>query len=70
MERPVQPERVAHPHQGDARGAAQIAEHLSDELVELSFVDHEFLAGDGGAILGRGTRRPLAGFLRKGWSFP
>ena len=46
VKRPVQPERVAHAHQGDTGGAAQIAENLSDELIELSLVDHEIVPSD------------------------
>jgi hypothetical protein len=36
----VEAERVTQAHHGDARCAAQIAQHLADESVEFSFVNH------------------------------
>jgi hypothetical protein len=36
----IQTKGVAHAHQGDARGAAKVRQHLSDELVKFCLVDH------------------------------
>jgi hypothetical protein len=40
VQRAVEAERVAHAHHRDAGRAAEVGQHLPDELVELAFVDH------------------------------
>jgi hypothetical protein len=43
VQRLVEPERGADPHQCDARGAADIRQHLSDKLMQFRVVDHVHL---------------------------
>jgi hypothetical protein len=39
----IKSESVAHAHQGDARSAAEIRQHLTHKLMQFRFVNHRFL---------------------------
>jgi len=62
----IQTKGVAHAHQGDARSAAKVRQHLSDELVNFCLVDHSSILPDS---LSAGQKLPLITSLcRRGTS--
>jgi hypothetical protein len=64
MEGLVEPERIADANHRDARGAAEVRQHPTDGLMQLSLVDHFCLLSFSGAATVAISCQGLTNYLR------